>query len=516
MSANGATPAQSLVRPRDLWNPILVKEVRQALRGKTFRYTFLGTLAAVLLATLTSLIGTDSVFFDAEAYFISVYFCLVVAVVAIVPFGAFQAMGGEWDESTYDLLVLSDLRPRRIVLGKLYAAGVQALLFTAAFLPFLMVAFLLPGIDLRACALLIVFALVVGCLAALVGTTLSTLSRQRFARVVLMVTLGGVIAMVLPMILAFAAAVMRDPTNFLGRDALIVIAMMVCVTLVGAAYTFALACNMLAHPEENRSTDVRLITTFGAVLLMACTATVNRTWSMVGTDFISGMTISGIVIVSFVSVLFVTERRELGRRVRLRVPRSSFFALVTAPWFPGGGRGVLLHVFHVVAIALTGICFVAYERPGAANFFSNGVGALLAAVPLSIIFVTVVPGLLAWMCEAPGTRIAVRIATPVVAFLVILVPGIVGALTGDHDLRKLDHFGNPIRIIDMAWDQNGLAPGLYLSYVALALVALLINAPRLVRSVTETLDAARANRLRAESSEDTALGRGRADAGPVT
>jgi len=515
MSAESATTAKALARPRDLWNPILVKEVRQALRGKTFRYTFLGTLAAVLLATLTSLVGTASAFFDAEAYFISVYFCLVVAVVAIVPFGAFQAMGGEWDESTYDLLVLSDLRPRRIVLGKLYSAGVQALLFTAALLPFLMVAFLLPGIDLRACTYLIVFALIVGCLAALVGTTLSTLSRQRFARVVLMVTLGGVIAMVLPAMLAFAAAVMGNPTNFLGRDAFLVIGTMASVSLVGAAYTFALACNMLAHPEENRSTNVRLVTTLGSVFLLVSVATIGRSMTL-GADFISGMSIAGIVIVSLVSVLFVTEHRELGRRVRLRVPRTPFAALATAPWFPGGGRGVLLHVFHVVAIALAGICFVAYERPGAANFLSNGVGALLVAVPLSIIFVTVVPGLLVWLCEKPGTRLAVRIATPVVVLLVILVPGIVGALTDDRDLQQLKHLANPVWVVAKAWDEEGLAPGLYLSFAALALVALLINAPRLVRSVSETLDAAQVNRQRTESSADPALGRGGADAGSVT
>lgn len=515
MSADAVTPARSLARPRDLWNPILVKEVRQALRGKTFRYTFLGTLAAVLLATFTALVGADSVFFDAEAYFVAVYFCLVVAVVAIVPFSAFQAMGGEWDESTYDLLVLSDLRPRRIVLGKLYSAGVQALLFAAAFLPFLMVAFLLPGIDLRACAFLIVFALVVGLLAALVGTTLSTLSRQRFARVVLMVTLGGLIAMALPMMMALAAAMMQDPSNFLGRDALLVIGVMVCSALIGAAYTFALACNMLAHPEENRSTDVRLITTVGSVFMMVSLATIERTMSL-GADFISGMSISGIVVVSFISVLFVTERRELGRRVRLRVPRARLAALVTAPWFPGGGRGVVLHVIHVVAIALAGICLVAYERPGASNFLANGVGGLLAAVPLSIVFVSVVPGLFAWLCETPGMRLAVRIATPMVGLLVILVPGIVGALTGDQQLKSLEHFGNPVRIIDRAWNQNGLPPGLYLSLVAVALVALLINAPRLVRSVVETLDAARVNRRRAESSAASPVARGRADAGSVT
>ena len=42
--------------------------------------------------------------------------CLSIAVLAFVPFSAFIAMGSEWDENTYDLLIISNLKPRQIIL----------------------------------------------------------------------------------------------------------------------------------------------------------------------------------------------------------------------------------------------------------------------------------------------------------------------------------------------------------------------------------------------------------------
>jgi hypothetical protein len=48
--------------------------------------------------------------------------CLSAAVHGFTPFSAFLSTSAEWEENTHDLLVLSNLRPRQIVYGKLLSA----------------------------------------------------------------------------------------------------------------------------------------------------------------------------------------------------------------------------------------------------------------------------------------------------------------------------------------------------------------------------------------------------------
>jgi hypothetical protein len=157
------------VRIDDRLNPILVKEVRQSLRGKYFRVLFwitLGVGTLIGLSVVASLGGGDS---DetGQVFFMSMFGVLSAAVHCFVPFSAFLSTSAEWDENTYDLLVISNLRPRQIVQGKLLSALIQALLYYSTFGPFLVFAFLLNGVDL-----LSIVALLSGSLATCVALTM--------------------------------------------------------------------------------------------------------------------------------------------------------------------------------------------------------------------------------------------------------------------------------------------------------------------------------------------------------
>ena len=117
-------------------NPVLVKEVRQALRGKQFNGAF-GFTMVISLVTAISIVlsNADSAAWDpvGPEFLTGLWACLTVAVVGFIPLSAFNAMGAEFEENTYDMLVLSHMRPRHIMLGKLLAAGVQAMLFFSVF-----------------------------------------------------------------------------------------------------------------------------------------------------------------------------------------------------------------------------------------------------------------------------------------------------------------------------------------------------------------------------------------------
>ncbi len=497
MTATSEALASRLQLPSERWNPILVKEVRQALRGRTFRWTFIATLMVAVIGVMGNLVGFNHVGEDVQGYFMTVHFCLVAALVGMVPFSAFQAMGFEWEESTSDLLLLSALRPRRIVAGKLQAALVQSALFFAAFSPFLVVAYLFPGVDLAAALIYLAIIMIVSLLATMVALALSTLSRQRFARVLLMLLIGAQAAWLVPMLMVLGDQILRNPQEYTSdsefRSVAATLGLFACI---GGAYVFTLACNMLAHPEENRSSNTRILTTI-SVLALGGYAIWFVNWTSASVDVVNGIAMFGLGLLSLIGVLLTTERREMGRRVATLVPRSAFSAMVTAPWFPGGGRGVVYHILHVVLIVALALSAVAWKRPSAPDFFSDGVGALIVAALLSVFYVTFLAGVLSRLCERAGPRLYLRVATPLVALLGAFIPGLIGAFIGDRQLANLEHLGNPLRLIERAWTQDGVPSGRFAIIAGAALVAVLVNLPRLVSSATETLAAVQRNIQRA-------------------
>ena len=73
--------------------------------------------------------------------------CLAFLGLVVVPLGAFSALRNERMEQTLELITLTALSPRRVVIGKLLAQGVKLATLFAAMAPFIAMSFLLGGID---------------------------------------------------------------------------------------------------------------------------------------------------------------------------------------------------------------------------------------------------------------------------------------------------------------------------------------------------------------------------------
>ena len=63
--------------------------------------------------------------------------CLTILGLAVVPLGAFSALRNERMEQTLELITLTALSPRRVVIGKLLAQGVKLATLFAAVAPFM-------------------------------------------------------------------------------------------------------------------------------------------------------------------------------------------------------------------------------------------------------------------------------------------------------------------------------------------------------------------------------------------
>lgn len=121
-------------------NPLLVKDARQSMRELVFS---LAALAAMLLVLTVIIISTGN---SGTGLFKILRFALT-AVLGLTALAGGSRLGSERSGGD-DLLFLTTLSPWRIVLGKFTAVMAAAAVLWFVFLPFLIAAWTLRGIDL--------------------------------------------------------------------------------------------------------------------------------------------------------------------------------------------------------------------------------------------------------------------------------------------------------------------------------------------------------------------------------
>ena len=137
----------------DPWlNPILVRTLGQGLRSRLFASAYLVATLGAAVATLFVLAMPSS---NNEGQAGSVLFWLVTGAWGIhawvmQPSATAALVQQERTGETWELLTLTGMRPRAVVLGLIGAALSQTLLIGAALSPFLVLAYLLRGVGLDA------------------------------------------------------------------------------------------------------------------------------------------------------------------------------------------------------------------------------------------------------------------------------------------------------------------------------------------------------------------------------
>lgn len=342
----------------DRLSPILVKEIRQMVRGREFNYSFGISLLAGFVVAFFGLAYSVSSIGETGAWVFSAFMvCLGLLGLVIVPLGAYSALRNERVDQTFDLITQTTLTPRRIVLGKLMTQWVKLITLFAGLAPFIAMSFLLGGIDLLtiliSLAVLFMWSMWV-CSACLF---LSAASQARAMSAVLFIVmliafvaiLFGFAPFVLSIIGIAGFARMSGTTLkwvLLGSTA-------VCFTSM--TNFVLLAENRLSLAIEDRSTALRI--GFFVQFLLALTCITGpfvggaSGWGIA--DVILGLGIVGGIHLAVTATFAVTEDMTLSRRVFKRVQKS-----LSRPWFaifrPGGGRGALWILTQMIVLLVVG------------------------------------------------------------------------------------------------------------------------------------------------------------------
>lgn len=522
----------------DRWNAVLVRELRQSMRGNQFRITFALAVTAGLVGAFGCLLMAGSQpreMGQALAVVIAVASSLACGV--LVPIGAFQSLAREWEEGTMELLELSSLTPARLLLGKLLCAGVQTVLYMSGLTPFLAVAFVMSGIGLLEALRGVIGLLLLSLCLSCAAFSMASRARSRMARVLLLGVFVLLMMWVGPIVVIglFAG---RGAGVFVSGSALPTGLVLIGV-LYGAASGFAAACMRLRHAEENRSTPGRVVTTSGfalalGLLLWQCAS---------GLGAASSATIWALALVQALfgaSLMYAAEIDGLGMRVRLEVPASALRARCWSPFLPGGARGILWFACALATLcAALGLAFgFAAWRAGKLGEFlaDNGAlllgrasaqpepapaaaafgwligtpspvacGALIVAALYAFAFLAVPAGLAALLPLPPLWRSRLTVALPL-AFVVVSVVGTtLGAvLLAPGRAEPLGALSNPYFVIPALLEREPAA----LSAVGWAwggaLLGLALNLPRLLRADRELQTASAARRAREQRLSEAA------------
>ena len=350
----------SLEKMNDRLNPIVVKELRQAVQGKFLIVVVICFLCIQLLTMGIFLITDESISesFDAglKIFRVLLWNLLTTCVLFVPAYTGFRLIS-ERADANVDLLFITTLRPRSIIWGKFLAAIILTVLLYSACMPFMTFTYLLRGIDLPSIFILLALDFVVVAVSIQCAILIGCIPANRGLKVILgvvwlvIIFVGlNIITLFSMFLLDFGIGSQLDSWKF-WRGALGVLA-------GGGAFIGLLALlsiALISPLSTNRALPVRIFVT-ATWLLTGIGAAI---WSIGVNDFVP-IWVWGVVHILLHSIglfIAVSERESLGQRVRQTIPRRWLLRPLAFLFYSGAGGGV---AWSSLTIALTLLSMVGW------------------------------------------------------------------------------------------------------------------------------------------------------------
>ena len=331
------------VRTRlDDWlNPIVVKELRQAVHGK-FVTAALLLLLVVQLSVLGIYIVSSGDFagrFDVgRNAFMFLLAILMGICLLFVP--AYTSMRLAFERDTnVDLLFVTTIKPSAIIWGKLFAALTITVLIFSACMPFMVFTYWLRGIDLPSIFVLMAASFLVVAVAVQLATFVACLPAGRVLKVFL-----SLLALIFFLWAFIATLSWSYYSLYAGIGSRLgswsfwgpaLAAILIVAAVLGLLFSLSVA--MIKPVSSNRALPVRLFVTAMWIVSGIASAVI----AYVQRDITTLSVWSVLSVVVFASAFFVavSEREQLGPRVARKIPWSGL-RLPAFFLFSGAASGV--------------------------------------------------------------------------------------------------------------------------------------------------------------------------------
>ena len=326
-------------------NPIVIKELRQAVRS--------WAVTGMLLLFLTVLFITSLVFLVAQSFdvnadqqlggsmFSAFMVILAGASVFFIPLYVGARVAVERQENNPDLLYVSTLSPTRIICGKFFCGAYMALLFFSACMPFMAFTNLLRGVDLPTVFFILFCLFLVVCAANQIAIFLACVPASRPFKVLL--GLGGFIAsfwIVIPLVLMSFDFMRSGIGTMLGERNFwmnTLTAVGVGLALVGVFFVLSVA--LISPPSANRALPVRIYITviwlLGGLLSFAWVVHTGEA------DRMRVWAYATFALMMFALLVAISNSDQLSPRVRRAIPPAIPKRALAFVFFNGAAGGLV-------------------------------------------------------------------------------------------------------------------------------------------------------------------------------
>lgn len=337
-------------------NPIVVKELRQAVRSWAITGMLMAFLTILFFVTVGFLLGQSFNISPNQALGRDIFqfFLPVLSLVAFVfiPVYVGGRLTAERLEGNVDMLYITTLSPARIIRGKLLCGIILLVLFFSVCAPFMVFTNLLRGIDLPTVFVLLAIAFLLGILSLQTAIFLSCLPASKGLKLLVGLPAGGLMMSFVGIMSAMASNMMREGIgsrlgmwNFWGPA---LSAAFIGLLLFGFFHLAAIA--LISPPSANRALPLRSYTTVAWLLtLMAAVC-----WSVLSAvlEPVSawvGIT-TGVLIAAL--LIAVSEGDDVSVRIRRTIPVSDTKRALAFFFYSGTAGGLAWTVLLGIATAL--------------------------------------------------------------------------------------------------------------------------------------------------------------------
>ena len=340
-------------------NPIVIKELRQAVKGR-FLVAVLLIFLGIQLLTIGLFLTNDSVSWSFDAgrnIFKTLASMLLVTCLILVPAYTGLRLAMERADGNVDLLFISTLRPRSIIWGKFFAALVFSALLYSVCMPFITLTYLLRGIDLPSIFVMLALNFLVIAVAIQCTILLGCLPANRVFKIILGLGWFLLITGYIPFHIAFTTVI--PGVNLLDRGigsqigSWRFLAISSGVLIAGVAFIgllARLATALISPLSANRALPVRTY----VIVVWVVTGISAAVWTAVTGNG------APITVWAFVHIILqciglfiaVSERESLGQRVRQSIPRTRVLRPLAFLFFSGAGGGVMWSSLMIILTLL--------------------------------------------------------------------------------------------------------------------------------------------------------------------
>ena len=336
-------PPGILGRIDDSFNPIVVKELRQAVQGKFVAAVLIVLLVIQITAIGLIIINSDDIStrFDSgrNAFMILQTIMLGICLLFVPAYTAFR-LGSERSDTNVDLLFITTIKPRAIIGGKIFAALMITVLIFSACMPFMVFTYWLRGIDLPSIFVMLAFSFLVVVVAVHIATFIASFGANRVFKILIGVAALCLLFPIFVSTLSFSFSLLMTGVgsrlsswSFWGPA---LATTLILLTMIGLLFFMSVA--LITPISANRALAVRVYIMVAWLVGGAAGAVIsyvnNDNTAVIVWSILSG---SVFFLGFFVAV---SERESLGSRVARKIPRTTPLRLPAFFLFSGGVSGV--------------------------------------------------------------------------------------------------------------------------------------------------------------------------------